>query len=52
MLLFNLNFNTHFPIYRLRVDIVINAIAFFLLGMEVILSGIVCLNVFLASRKF
>mmetsp|Transcript_29331 Transcript_29331/g.50303 ORF Transcript_29331/g.50303 Transcript_29331/m.50303 type:complete len:147 (-) Transcript_29331:34-474(-) len=38
--------------YILRVDIVINAIAFFLLGMEVILSGIVCLNVFLASRKF
>lgn len=37
---------------RLRVDIVINAIAFFLLGTEFILCAVVCLNIFLASRKF
>lgn len=37
---------------RLRVDVVINAIAFFLLGSQTILCGIVVLNIFLASRKF
>ena len=36
----------------LRVDVVINSIAFFLLGLETILCGLVVLNIFLASRKF
>lgn len=38
--------------FRLRVDIVINAIALFFVGSELLLGLLVIVNVFLASRKF
>lgn len=38
--------------YVLRVDVVINAIAFFLLGSEVILSIFVLISLVIASRRF
>jgi hypothetical protein len=38
--------------YVLRVDVVINAIAFFMLGSEVIVSILVLVSFIIASRKF
>ena len=38
--------------YVLRVDVVINAIAFILVGLEMIVCGLTLSQIFLASRKF
>lgn len=38
--------------YRLRVDVVLNAIAFFFLGSEIIFSVMVLVNIISESRKF
>jgi hypothetical protein len=38
--------------YVLRVDVVINSIAFFLVGMEMLMSTMTLSQIFLASRKF
>jgi len=38
--------------YVLRVDVVINSIAFFLVGMEMLMSTLTLSQIFLASRKF
>ena len=38
--------------YVLRIDVVINAIAFFLVGMEMLMSLLTLSQIFLASRKF